>query len=491
MRGRSPRASLSSSRETRESLVKSIRRIAGVCALALVLLAVRTLAAAENDALEPEATALLNELADAAGPGAAIVVARDDHVLFRGARGLADVELGVALSPDDAFRIGSNTKQFTAATILTLAEQGRLATSDTISRFLPDYPDGEHITIDELLRHTSGIKDYTSIPGYFDKAIREDVSTAQLIDVFKHLPVDFPPGTEWQYSSSGYVVLGAIIEKVTGKPWHVAMREILLAPLGLARTAYDDGSTLIPHRALGYGIGAAGDAVTAPYISMTQASAAGGLVSTADDLMRWMHALHSGKVLSPDAYRRMTTVVTTASGRPTDYACGIAIRRVRGERAFEHVGRDPGFMSETLYLPESATGVVVLTNTDSPRADISVVAAKLAAIAIGRPYLQRHPTTLSAAAMQALAGAYRQGESDVRTIVVRDGRLYTKRDGGGEHVLRAASADELYFDEVPDYFKVRRNAAGKVVGLDQYVDGEAPPLHLPKRSDRTPPSPRR
>jgi CubicO group peptidase (beta-lactamase class C family) len=456
-------------------------------ALFLLVFLVGSVDAAESDpALTREAQTSLHNLSDASGPGAVILVARGDDILFRGARGSASIELDVPLSAGDVFRIGSNTKPFTAAAILKLAEQGRLAMTDPLSRFLPDYPNGANITVDELCRHTSGIRDYTEIDGYFDAAIREDLGTEKLIDVFKDLPVDFPPGTDWKYSSSGYILLGAIIEKVTGKSWHAAVHDLLLAPLALKDTAYDDGATPIARRAAGYSVDASGRVVNAPYISMTQAAAAGALVSTADDLLRWMRALHTGRVLEPDSYRFMTSVVPTRSGHPTDYACGIGTLRVRGEPAFQHVGRDPGYMSETLYVAKPAVSVVVLLNTDSPRADISVVAARLAATAMGRPYPQRHPVTLTRAQMDALAGVYQRGTTGRRTIRVRDGRLYTQRDGGNEHPLRAASANELYFDEVLDYFTVTRDKSGRVVALEEFPNGEEPPLHLPRQGDAGP-----
>lgn len=462
---------------------RCVTRAFGVLLLLAVFVHAAVCVAAESEpALTRLAQTLLADSTDAAGPGTVILVARGDDVLFRGARGNAEIELGVPLSPDDVFRIGSNTKQFTAAAILKLVGQRRIAIDDPLSRFLPDYPNGAHITVEELLRHTSGIRDYTEIDGYFDAAIRQDLGTQKLIDVFKDLPVDFPPGADWKYSSSGYVLLGAILERVTGKPWHVAMHELLLAPLALGHTGYDDGTTLIARRALGYSVDAAGGTINAPYISMTQAAAAGGLVSSADDLLRWMRALHAGKVLQPDTYRLMTTVVPTRSGRPTDYACGLATLRIRGEPAFEHVGRDPGYMSETLYVAKPAISVVVLMNTDRPRADVTVMAARLAAVAMGRPYPERHATALTRSEMQALAGVYQRGAGQ-RTIVARDGRLYTKRDGGSEHVLNAASANELYFDEVLDYFTVTRDASGKVVALEEFSNGETPPLHLPKRGN--------
>jgi len=460
------------------------RRARIVLWLSLLLFA--WVAHASDAEVKRQAQDLLADAVAANGPGMVILVSRGDDVLFRGARGRAQLELDAPLSPGDVFRIGSNTKPFTAAAIYRLSEQGRVALTDPLSRYLPTFPNAAHITVAELLCHTSGIKDYTEIEGYFDAPIRTDVSTAQLVDVFKDLPADFAPGTDWKYSNSGYVLLGAIIEQVTGKPWHAAIKDLVMTPLALDHTGYDNGGSLIARRAAGYSADADGHTVNAPYMSMTQAAAAGGLVSNGDDLVRWMRALHSGKVLGADSYRRMTTPAALSSGRTGDSACGLAALRVREESAFEHVGRDPGFMSETLFLPRSAIGVVVLTNTDSPQRDISVIAARLAATALGRPYPQHKPVTLTPTQMQALAGDYRRGQDGLRTIVVRDGTLYTHRDGGRDHVLRAASENELYFDEVLDYFTVTRDARGAVTALDEFVNGEQPPLHSPKAAGAEP-----
>jgi CubicO group peptidase (beta-lactamase class C family) len=434
-----------------------------------------------DQALTREAEASLKMLGGDSAPGATVLIGRRDEVLFHSARGSAEIELGVPLSKENVFRIGSNTKQFTAAAIFKLVDLGRIALSDPLSRFLPSYPNGEHITVEELLRHTSGIKDYMEIEGYVPEALRRDVSTKQLIDVFKDLPADFPPGSDWRYTNSGYILLGAIIENVTKKSWYVALHDLVLAPLSLSRTTYDDDATLITRRARGYTVDAADQTINAPYISMTQAAAAGGLVSSAEDLFHWMRGLHTGKVLRADSYRYMTTVVQPPSGRSIDYACGINVIRVRGEAAFEHVGRDPGYMSETLYVAKPAISVVILTNTDSPRSDISVVAAKLAATAMGKPYPERHPVALTQAQMEDLAGIYDRGKSGHRTIAVREGRLYTKRDGGSDHVLLAGSKDELYFDEVLDYLAVVRDQEGRVIALDEFINGEQPPLRLPKQ----------
>lgn len=434
-----------------------------------------------------QAKQVLAESGSADGPGIAVLVARGDEVLYRGGRGMAQIELGVPMTADQVFRIASNTKQFTAATILKLVEQGRLSLTDPLSKYLPNYPNGAHITIDQLLNHTSGIKDYTEIDGYFSGAIRQDLDTEKLLAVFKDLPVDFAPGTNWKYDNSGYLVLGAVIEKLTGKSWQEAIREQLLAPLALTHTVYDEAQPLIANRSAGYTVDEKGRTENAAYLSMSQAGAAGGLASNVDDLFHWLRALHTGKVLTADSYRRMTTPVPMPSGQSADSAYGLSVLKLRGEKAFEGDGRIPGFMSVTLYVPEPAVTVVVLTNTDLPHADLGTVASKLAAIALGRPYAVRHPIALTAAQMRALIGVYKRGDSGRRIVTARGNELYTQRDGGRAHVLHAASTDVLYFDEVLDYFKVVRSVAGKVVALDEFADGDAPAMRLSKLKEPLPP----
>ena len=176
---------------------------------------------------------LLAEAYRADGPGAAVLVVRGDEVLYRGARGRADVAAGVPLEPDDLFRIASVTKQFGAAGLLTLVDAGKVSLDDPLSKYLPTYPDGGRITIEQLLNHTSGVRDYTSIPGTFDGPIRRNVTTAQLVDYFRNEAPDFAPGEGWNYSNSGYVLVGAVIEAASGQPWYSYLDQALFKPLGM------------------------------------------------------------------------------------------------------------------------------------------------------------------------------------------------------------------------------------------------------------------
>ena len=187
------------------------------------------------------------------GPGVAVLVARGDQVLYRGARGMASVELGVPLSPDQVFRIGSVTKQFAAATLLKLIDDGRAKLDDPLSKYLPDYPNGQAITLQQLLNHTSGVKSYTGISGYMNNPVRRELSTQELVAEFKNLPVDFAPGASWNYNNSGYVLVGAVIEAISGKAWHEQLQESLLTPQKLSKTAYPGETRLIKGMVNGYG----------------------------------------------------------------------------------------------------------------------------------------------------------------------------------------------------------------------------------------------
>ncbi len=191
---------------------------------------------------------------DPGAPGMAVLLARGDEVLYRGACGQANLELGVPLSPDHVFRIGSVTKQFAAAAVLKLAEDGKLALSDPLAKFVPGYPGGDKVTVEMLLNHTSGIRSYTDIDAIMSGGgIMKDLTTAQLIDTFRDEKPDFAPGEGWNYNNSGYVLVGAVIEAASGKPWHAYLDEAFFKPLGMVHTRYgNEALAVIPGHVDGY-----------------------------------------------------------------------------------------------------------------------------------------------------------------------------------------------------------------------------------------------
>ena len=425
--------------------------------------------ARSNSAVGEKMRSLLQREVDAAGPGAAVLVAKSGQVVFRAARGRADIELAAALEPRHVFRIGSITKTLTATTILKLVSTGNLSLDAPLSRFLPDYPNGTNISIAQLLDHTAGVSDA------WDANPAGAMTTAELVRRIEQQPADFPPGSDWRYSNSGYILLGAIIEKVTGNPWCVAMRDSLLVPLEMTHSGCYRDNELVPARVEGYSVDERGTVVRAPWISMTGPGAAGALSSTADDLFRFMHALATGRVLPANLYRQMTTAKATSSGQAVSYGYGVMLGTVRGEPVVEHNGGIDGFASQLTYFPKQDVTVVVLANTDAGRPNPRSLAHRFGALAIGRPYASFHESSPGARSLSELVGSYRIDPSSIRTLSVRGGTLFVRRDDGPERRLAIADGGILYFPgDGTDFFRVIRGGRGDVIALDFHVDGMEP-----------------
>ena len=428
---------------------------------------------------------------DKVGPGMAVLLARGDEVLYRGACGLANLELGVPLSADHVFRIGSVTKQFAAAGVLKLAETGKLSLDDPLTKFVPGYPDGDKVSVRMLLNHTSGIRSYTDIPGVMGGTpIMRDVTTAELIDTFKSEKPDFAPGERWNYNNSGYVLVGAVIEAASGKTWHAYLDEVFFKPLGMTHTGYgNEQDGVIPGHVDGYS--RKNDQwARASYLSMTQPHAAGALVSTVDDLLKWNRALHEGKVLQDASYRAMVTPVGKAMG--SDYGFGIFEGTLRGVPQLQHGGGIPGFNSYLLYLPGSDTTVAVLYNADGARQgmqDTRSIAELLAAQAIGKPYPEKKPIPIDVATLKQYEGIYRVDTDEARALRVVDGKLTSQRTGGSVFALMPVAKDAFLFEEGFSRMQFERGADGGITGMRFFPEGEGAGA-LGQRTDEPIPSAR-
>jgi D-alanyl-D-alanine carboxypeptidase len=414
---------------------------------------------------------LLVQAYPADAPGAAVLVMRGDEVLYRGARGEADVAGDVPLRPGDRFRIGSVTKQIAAAGLLTLVEAGKVALDDPLSKYVPDYPGGDDITIEQLLNHTSGIRSYTDIPGTMDGPIQRDLTTAQLVDYFKDEPPAFAPGEAWAYNNSGYVLVGAVIEAASGMPWHQYLAQVLFEPLGMKETGYGADPAVIALQVNGYT--REGDTIApARPLSMTQPHAAGGLVSTVDDLARWSRALHEGRVLKSETYARMITPV----GKAVDfrYGYGIWATAVRGVPALQHGGGIPGFSSQLTYVQGPDVTVVVLHNSDAPppAQETGALARRLAAAALGEPYPAVVPVRVDAAVLAKYEGVYRVDETATRTLRIVDGQLTAQRTDRAREPLTAIADDTFLYPDGFNRLRVETGADGKVTGMRLWSEGE-------------------
>ena len=338
------------------------------------------------------------------GPGAAVAIRKGGEVIHARGYGLANVEWDLPIATDTVFRIGSVTKQFTAAAILKLAEAGKLGIDDPIERHLPDYPVGERrITVRHLLNHTSGIKSYTGLPNFFRELSQKQLPLPEMIAVFKDLPPDFQPGEKYLYNNSGYLLLGAIIEAVSGQDYASFLTETFLTPLGMASTRYLDDRTITPKRAAGYE--RSPELVNATPLSMRWPYAAGALGSTVTDLLRWDKALHGGEVLSPASYTAMITPATLKDGSATGYGFGLGIGRYRDLGNIAHGGGINGFVCGLTHWPAADLTVALLSNIITFPVQQAMHA--LARRALGLPDIERTAVAIDGGRLEACAGRYR------------------------------------------------------------------------------------
>ncbi len=398
-----------------------------------------------SQVLTAEFDKILQEQYKPDGPGAAVLVAKKGQIVYHKAFGMANLELDVPLKVDHVFRIGSVTKQFTAAAILQLAEQGKISLQDDLTKFIPDYPtQGKKITVEQLLNHTSGIKSYTDMQEWDDATRRKDFTPAALIDYFKNQPMDFEPGAKWEYNNSGYILLGYIIEKVSGQTYAEYVTEHFFKPLGMKNSYYGDVEPVIKNRAAGYSqADVEGKYANAPYLSMTQPYAAGSLLSTVEDLYTWTKALHGGKVIQPESLKKATTSCILPDGTNTNYGYGLSMHNLLGSPTVEHSGGIHGFLSDLVYLPKEDVCVAILTNcTCAPPND---AANRIAALAAGKT-LTPAAITVAANALEEYVGVYENAQKEERVITVDAGQLYSQRKGSPKLKLIPYGQDQFYFD---------------------------------------------
>jgi len=448
----------------------------------------RSAQASSDEALAKKIDAVMSEIYKPGEPGAAVIVRKDGKTIFRKGYGLADLELGVAVEPDMIFRLGSITKQFTVFSILMLAEQGKLGLQDEITKFLPDYPtQGRRITVEHLLTHTSGIQSYTDMPEWLP-LWRKDFTVKELVDFFKDKPMKFEPGERWVYNNSGYILLGAIIEKVSGQTYEEFIDSHIFKPLGMKHSYYGNTERVIPRRVPGYQKGKDGF-VNAPYLSMTQPYAAGSLLSSVDDLAVWSDAVFSGKLVRKEWLDKAFTPYKLKGGESTGYGYGWFIANFSGHRSIEHGGGINGFTTYEMTFPEDRVFLAILTNSAVAGRDPEPRAVKIAWLALGLPEPERKPVKLEAKDLDPVTGVYVDENKEERYITREGAFLYSQRAGQAKYEILPSSANEFFFKENPSRIRFIKDSAGAVTGLR--LEARIGPAQIYTKTAKPLPSPRK
>ncbi len=442
--------------------------------LALALAFVPVLFAAEPPS-EERVTTRLRELTKGDTSGVAVLIARDGKIVFQAGFGLADLATKTPVTPETKFRIGSVSKQFTAAAILKLAEEKKLALTDPLAKFFPDFPGGQAVTLHHLLTHTSGIHSYTDKPEFLAR-VTAPIEPGKLLAWFQNDPPDFAPGAGFHYDNSAYFLLGEIVGQVSGKPFPEYLRATFFEPLGMTDTGTYMNATPPPGMASGYSF-ADGKLTPALDWDMSWAGGAGALYSTVGDLFRWNEALYGARVISAASLKAQTTPVKLAAGVDgMNYGYGLVMSEFKRLPMIGHGGGLNGWASDLFRLPEQHCTVVVLTNALPPPPGLNPgeISRKLAEHFLDDEIKKLPPLpedkTVNPKTFAAFAGRY-DYKGAVLAVTVEKDRLYAQLTGQPKYELSARSANEFFWKVTDAQVVFLRDEKGAVSAVQHTQNG--------------------
>jgi len=393
------------------------------------------------------------------------LVARDGRVVLSKGYGSANLEWEIPNSPATKFRLGSITKQFTAASILLLEERGKLSVNDPVKKFIPDAPAAwDKVTIFHLLTHTSGIPSFTGFPDY-EPTETIPTTPEKLVARFRAKPLEFQPGEKWNYSNSGYVLLGYLIEKITGESYAKFLKENIFQPLAMNDSGYDSNSSIIPRRASGYSPGPTG-VRNAGFVHMSIPHAAGALYSTTEDMLRWEQGLFGGKLLKPESLAKMTTPFKS------DYAFGLSVHVVNGHKVIEHDGGIEGFNTLAAWYPDDKLVVIVLGNLNGSAPE--EIGKKLGAVGLGEKIVlqgERKEIAVAPKILTEYAGTYEMTPAFQLVVTAEGDKLFTQATNQPKLQLFAESESKFFLKVVDAQVEFVRNEKGAVTHLVLHQGG--------------------
>ena len=434
----------------------------------IVVVSILTVACFAQDTTQNDRVARMEQIIQPSVPirfMGSVLVAQNGKILLDNGYGFANLEWEIPNSPKSKFRLGSLTKQFTAASILLLEERGKLKIEDPVKKYMADAPAAwDKITFFHLLTHTSGIPSFTSFPDYRSRETQA-ITPEKLVEWFRDKPLEFQPGEKWNYSNSGYVLLGYLIEKISGESYSDFVQKNIFTPLGMKDSGYDSNTAIIMHRASGYS--PAKDGVqNAGYVHMSIPLSAGGLYSTTEDLLRWEQGLFGGKLLTSASLAKMTTPFKQ------DYAFGLEVSTSKGHPKIEHGGGIEGFNTALAYYPDDKLVVVVLANLNGPAAD--ELSAKLAQVALGEKVVvaaERKEITVAPEILKKYVGRYELTPEFSIVMTLENGQLMTQATNQQKFPLYAESETMFFLKVVDAEVEFIKNGKEEVTGMVLHQNG--------------------
>jgi CubicO group peptidase (beta-lactamase class C family) len=395
-----------------------------------------------------------------------VLVAQNGSILLNKGYGLRDAASHSANNENTVYQIGSVTKQFTTAIIQKLQEEKKISVNDKLSKFFPDYPKGDSITVEQLMLHTSGIYSYTSDRNFMSTEVSKPQTRESMMALFKDRPLDFSPGTKWNYSNSAYSLLGYIIEIVTKKPWETVVREYIFKPVQMTHSGFDFTNLKRPEKATGYFVLNDVDTAKSPIVDSSVAYSAGSIYSTTGDLYRWHKALQNYSILPKALQEKAYTPVKNR------YGYGWVIDSVEGKRKVAHSGGIHGFTSNFTRVPEDDIVVILLSNNSSPA--LGEMTTKILNALYKKPYtlpVARKAITLPEEKLKEYIGEYEINPQLKLAISVKDGNLWAQPTGQSPSTVFAEKEDFFFVKSPEVQLQFKRNEKNEVTGFTLFQGG--------------------
>ena len=386
-----------------------------------------------------------------------ILVSQNGNILLNQGYGFKNISDSLRNDSNTIFQVGSVTKQFTAAAILKLQEENKLNVLDKVSKYFPDFPKGDSITIENLLTHTSGIFNYTNDPAFMQTEAVKPISEEKMIALFKDKPLDFSPGTQYSYSNSGYMLLGYIIQKVTKKPYEKAIRELIFKPLNMTSSGFDFTALKSINKAKGYFVISEKLNTEAPVVDSTVAYAAGAIYSTTGDLHKWHKGLMLNQVIQKASFEKAATPFKN------NYGYGLSMDSVFGKRVIAHGGGIFGFTSNLARIPEDDVFIVMLNNYGNP--NLGKLTRDVLAILYDQPYQlpkAKKEITLSEEVLKKYTGTYELTPQFSITFTVEHGHLFGVPTAQPKTQLYAEKEDSFFLKVVEADIVFKKDKDGNV-----------------------------